>query len=67
MDKGCVINQWCPEEDNQGNHSEIHKLIGTSHQRVLINAQMTFPKLAPEKVFFFNKIRKDWGFFNFFF
>lgn len=48
-----MINQWCPEEDNDGNHSEIHKLIGASHQRVLINAQMTFPKLAPEKVFFF--------------
>lgn len=49
--EGCVVDQWCPIENDESNNTVLHKLIGASHQRILINAQMNFPWLAPEKTF----------------
>lgn len=48
--KGCVINQWCPIENEENNSTIVHSLIGASHRRVFIDASMSFHSLAPERV-----------------
>ena len=37
-------------ENDDTNVTEVHSLIGVSHQRILINSLISFPNLAPEKV-----------------